>query len=85
MTENAFTKGVYVKKEYDSFGKEVISVSIKLDEFEKNEQTQKGYINFDIKTSKNGKYYPKTKVYVDYVSKYRLPTIYGEGKLNRDH
>ena len=51
-----FAKGVKVKTVQTKYG-EIIKVGIKLEEFGDNPITDAGYINFDIKTSKNGNKY----------------------------
>ena len=63
MENNCFTKGVFVKKEYNNYGSEIISVSVKIEDFKKNPISNKGYVYFDILKSKAGKYYAKNKVF----------------------
>lgn len=57
-----FAKGVKVKAIQTKYG-EIIKIGIKLEEFGDNPITDSGYINFDIKTSKNGNRYAEIDNY----------------------
>lgn len=57
-----FAKGVKVKTVQTKYG-EIIKIGVKLEEFEDNPITDSGYINFDIKTSKNGNKYAEINTY----------------------
>ena len=48
MEKTGFTKGVFVKKDYNNYGDEIISVSVKIEDFKSNPISNKGYIYFDI-------------------------------------
>ena len=36
MEKTGFTKGVFVKKDYNNYGDEIISVSVKIEDFKSN-------------------------------------------------
>ena len=50
-----FAKGVNVKTVETKYG-EIIKVGVKLEDFKQNPVSETGYINFDIKQGKKGKY-----------------------------
>lgn len=52
--EVKFAKGVFVK---EVFNGAIVKVSIKVEDFCENEINEAGYINVDIKRTKNGKLY----------------------------
>mgnify|MGYP007116350509 CR=1 FL=1 len=82
----SFTQGVFVKKDYTQYGDEMISVSIKLEYFKENHITPKGYINFEIRKTKDGKYYAKNKVFIkDNYSEEWLPHVCGQGRLSNKY
>ena len=56
MENNKYPKGVYVKEVTNQYGT-TPQVGINLSEFVENETNDKGFINFYIKTSKEGKLY----------------------------
>ena len=86
MEKTGFTKGVFVKKDYNDYGNEIISVSIKMEDFESNPISKKGYIYFDILKSKAGKYYAKNKVFTkDLANAEMLPHVCGQGRMNSDY
>ncbi len=87
MTDTkGFTQGVFIKKDYNQYGNEIISVSIKLEKFKENPITAKGYVNFEIKKSKDGKYYAKNKVFIkDNYNEEWLPHVCGQGKLTNKY
>lgn len=82
-----FAKGVFIKKNYTEFGEEKIDVSIKLEDFEKNNVTKGGYINFEIIKAKSGKYYARDRVFVktDFVTEEFLPHNCGEGRYSNKY
>lgn len=57
-----FAKGVNIKTVKTQYG-EIIKVGINLEEFSNNPINERGYINFDILTSKDGKKYAALDTY----------------------
>lgn len=57
-----YVKGMYIKTIETKYG-EIIKVSFKKDEFLKNTFNDKGYLNTEIKKSKEGKYYASINDY----------------------
>lgn len=53
-----FAKGVIVKTQPTQYG-EIIKLGINLEEFKQNPFNERGYVNIDIFTSKNGNKYAK--------------------------
>lgn len=60
MTE--FVKGVKVSVQETKYG-EIIKLGVNLEEFKLNPVNERGYINIDILTSKEGKKYAKINDY----------------------
>lgn len=57
-----FAKGVNIKTVQTKYG-EIIKVGIKLEDFANNFINENGFINFDIKTAKNGNKYAEIDNY----------------------
>lgn len=57
-----FVKGMRVKTQQTQYG-EIIKIGINLEEFKQNPINERGYINIDILTSKEGKKYAKINDY----------------------
>ena len=57
-----FVKGLRVKTQETKYG-EIIKIGINLEEFKQNPVNERGYINIDIMTSKEGKKYAKINDY----------------------
>ena len=57
-----FVKGMRVKTQQTQYG-EIIKIGINLEEFKQNPVNERGYINIDIMTSKEGKKYAKINDY----------------------
>ena len=57
-----FVKGLRVKTQETKYG-EIIKIDINLAEFKENPVNERGYINIDILTSKEGKKYAKINDY----------------------
>lgn len=57
-----FVKGMRVKTQTTQYG-EIIKIGINLEEFKQNPINERGYINIDILTSKEGKKYAKINDY----------------------
>lgn len=57
-----FVKGMRVKIQQTQYG-EIIKIGINLEEFKQNPINERGYINIDILTSKEGKKYAKINDY----------------------
>lgn len=57
-----FVKGMRVKTQQTQYG-EIIKIGINLEEFKENPVNERGYINIDILTSKEGKKYAKINDY----------------------
>ena len=57
-----FAKGVNVKAVQTKYG-EIIKIGIKLEDFANNFINENGFINFDIKTAKNGNKYAEIDNY----------------------
>ena len=86
MEKTDFTKGVFIKKDYNNYGDEIISVSVKIEDFKSNPISNKGYIYFDILKSKAGKYYAKNKVFTKDPAKTEiLPHVCGQGRMSSDY
>lgn len=58
--EIKYAQGVFIKAIKTKFG-EIINVGINIADFTENEMNEKGFVNFDIKKSKEGKYYAQIK------------------------
>lgn len=56
MTE--FVKGMKVKTQETKYG-EIIKLGVNLEEFKQNPFNERGWVNIDILTSKEGKKYAK--------------------------
>lgn len=61
-----FAKGIKVKVQPTQYG-EIIKLGINKDEFLQNPFNERGYVNIDILTSKNGNKYAK-------INDYKKPT-----------
>lgn len=57
-----FAKGVNVKTQATKYG-EIIKLGINLEEFKQNPFNERGWVNIDILTSKEGKKYAKINDY----------------------
>jgi hypothetical protein len=57
-----FVKGMQVKVQETKYG-EIIKLGVKMSEFQENPVNERGYINIDILTSKEGKKYAKINDY----------------------
>lgn len=57
-----FVKGMKVKVQENKYG-EIIKLGVNMDEFKLNPVNERGYINIDILTSKEGKKYAKINDY----------------------
>ena len=57
-----FVKGMQVKTQETKYG-EIIKIGVKMDEFQQNPVNERGYVNIDILTSKEGKKYAKINDY----------------------
>lgn len=57
-----FVKGMQVKVQETKYG-EIIKIGVKMDEFQQNPVNERGYVNIDILTSKEGKKYAKINDY----------------------
>lgn len=60
MTE--FAKGIKVSVQQTKYG-EIIKLGVNLEEFKQNPVNERGYIDIDILTSKEGKKYAKINDY----------------------
>lgn len=57
-----FAKGVKVSVQETKYG-EIIKLGVKMEEFQQNPVNERGYVNIDILTSKEGKKYAKINDY----------------------
>ena len=57
-----FVKGMQVKVQPTQYG-EIIKLGVKMEEFQQNPVNERGYVNIDILTSKEGKKYAKINDY----------------------
>lgn len=57
-----FAKGVKVKVQPTQYG-EIIKLGVNMEEFKQNPVNERGYVNIDILTSKEGKKYAKINDY----------------------
>lgn len=57
-----FAKGMKVKTQETKYG-EIIKLGVNLEEFKQNPVNERGFINIDILTSKEGKKYAKINDY----------------------
>lgn len=57
-----FVKGMQVKVQETKYG-EIIKLGVKMSEFQENPVNERGYVNIDILTSKEGKKYAKINDY----------------------
>ena len=57
-----FVKGLRVKTQPTQYG-EIIKLGVNMEEFKQNPVNERGYVNIDILTSKDGKKYAKINDY----------------------
>ena len=57
-----FAKGIKVSVQETKYG-EIIKLGVKMSEFQQNPVNERGYVNIDILTSKEGKKYAKINDY----------------------
>lgn len=57
-----FAKGLKVKVQPTQYG-EIIKLGVNMEEFKQNPVNERGYVNIDILTSKEGKKYAKINDY----------------------
>lgn len=63
MSEKQFVKGLNIKTKTTQYG-DIIKVGINVSDFcDKNPMNERGYINFDIKKGKTGKWYTELNTY----------------------
>lgn len=75
-----FAKGVKVRAVQTKYG-EIIKIGIKLEEFGDNPITDSGFINFDIKTSKNGNKYAEINNFKPTSNLVSAETIIDDGEI----
>lgn len=63
MSEKQFVKGLNIKTKTTQYG-DIIKVGINVNDFcDQNPMNERGYVNFDIKKGKSGKWYAELNTY----------------------